>query len=89
MARTATSAVMTRMVARLDASLSSVAGVAACPEAIAVHYLDNIDAKLQMSMADIRDSKNAESDWTEFNRALGTRVYKKDVMGIRSKPTKG
>ena len=60
----------------------------ACPEAIAVHYLDNIDAKLQMSLADIREAKNAESDWTEFNRALGTRIFKKDVMGIRAKPGK-
>lgn len=56
----------------------------ACPEAFAVHYLDNIDAKLQMSLQGIRDSKDEDSDWTEYMRALETRVFKKDVMGIRS-----
>lgn len=60
----------------------------ACPEAVAVHYLDNIDAKLNMCLAEIRDAKNPESEWTEFSRALGTRVYKKDVMSIREKTPK-
>ncbi|HWL93165.1 MAG TPA: HD domain-containing protein, partial [Phycisphaerae bacterium] len=49
----------------------------ACPEAIAVHYLDNIDAKLTMALSAIDDARKAESDWTEWNKALSTRIYKK------------
>ncbi|RIK68544.1 MAG: CMP-binding protein [Planctomycetota bacterium] len=55
----------------------------ACPEAIAIHYLDNIDAKLNMAATAIREARNSESDWTEWVKALETRIYKKDVMGIR------
>lgn len=59
--------------------------IPACAEAFAVHHLDNIDAKMQMSLQGIRDSKDEESDWTEYLRAIGTRVFKKDVMGIRGR----
>ncbi len=53
----------------------------ACPEAFLVHYLDNIDAKLHMSLGAIRQDKDAESDWTQYVRALETRVFKKDSTG--------
>jgi 3'-5' exoribonuclease len=56
-----------------------------CLEAILVHYLDNIDARLNMALTAIKDPKDAEGDWTGYVRALETRVYKKDVMG-RGKP---
>ena len=52
-----------------------------CLEAILVHYLDNIDARLNMALTAIKDPKDAEGDWTGYVRALETRVYKKDVMG--------
>lgn len=52
-----------------------------CLEAILVHYLDNIDARLNMALTAIKDPKSAGEDWTEYVRALETRVYKKDVMG--------
>jgi 3'-5' exoribonuclease len=52
----------------------------ACPEAIVVHYLDNIDAKLHMFLSGIEGAKNAESDWTEYIKSLETRVFKKDVL---------
>lgn len=55
----------------------------ACPEAWVVHYLDNIDAKVNMALTAIAEAKNAESDWTEWVKPLETRVFKKDVMGIR------
>jgi 3'-5' exoribonuclease len=55
----------------------------ACPEALAVHYLDNLDAKINMAMSNIESSRNQESDWTQYIRPLETRVYQKDVMGIR------
>jgi 3'-5' exoribonuclease len=55
----------------------------ACPEAIIVHYLDNIDAKLNMALTGIEDARNADSDWSEWVKPLETRIFKKDVMGIR------
>ncbi len=55
-----------------------------CPEAIAVHYIDNLDAKLNMALANIRDSRDDDSDWTQYVRPLEARIFKKDVMGIRS-----
>ncbi|MBN2561406.1 MAG: HD domain-containing protein [Phycisphaerae bacterium] len=56
----------------------------ACPEAFVVHYLDNIDAKVHMSLGAIHDARNADSDWTEFTRSLDTRIFKKDVTGTRA-----
>lgn len=55
----------------------------ACPEAIVVHYLDNIDAKVNMALDGIANDKDAESDWTQYIRALETRIFKKDIMGCR------
>lgn len=49
----------------------------ACPEAILVHYIDNIDAKLFMALSAIDDARKAQSDWTEWSKALATRIYKK------------
>lgn len=61
----------------------------ATPEAFVVHYLDNLDAKLAMTFAAIRNDTNTASEWTEYIRALETRVYKPDVMGIRGNHAKG
>lgn len=55
----------------------------AIPEAIAVHYLDNLDAKITMFLAEIENDRDPASHWTNFNRALETKVYKPDVMGVR------
>lgn len=52
----------------------------ACPEAIVVHYLDNIDAKLHMFLSGIESAKNADSDWTQYIKSLETRIFKKDVF---------
>jgi 3'-5' exoribonuclease len=56
----------------------------AIPEAVAVHYLDNLDAKVGMFLAEIDNNRDASSVWTAYNRALETKVYKPDVMGTRS-----
>ncbi|MCH9034580.1 MAG: HD domain-containing protein [Planctomycetes bacterium] len=56
----------------------------AIPEAIAVHYLDNFDAKVHMFLASIDEDRDPVSHWTNFNRALESKVYKVDVMGTRS-----
>lgn len=55
----------------------------ACPEAFLVHYLDNIDAKVHMCLTAMNAAKNADSDWSDYIKALETRVFRKDVMGIR------
>ncbi len=55
----------------------------AVPEAIAVHYLDNIDAKLHLFLHAIRNDPDPNADWTQYVRSLETKVYKKDVMGVR------
>lgn len=56
----------------------------AIPEAIAIHYLDNLDAKVHMFLSEIENDKDASSRWTNYNRALETKVYKPDVMGTRT-----
>ncbi len=52
-------------------------------EAIMVHYLDNLDAKLAMIRDAIAGDADAASDWTQYVKALETRVFKVDVMGSR------
>jgi len=59
----------------------------AMPEAIALHHLDNLDAKLNMFLEKIRSDPDPASDWTEYVRALETRIFKKDLMGIRKENT--
>jgi 3'-5' exoribonuclease len=46
------------------------------PEAIALHYLDNFDAKLHTFTRDIRQDPNPESAWTAFNQSLDRRLFK-------------
>ena len=55
----------------------------AMPEAIAIHYLDNLDAKLHMYLDKIERDPDPASDWTQYVRSLETKIYKKDVMGTR------
>ena len=57
----------------------------ATAEALMIHYLDNLDAKLNMVFEAIEADPDADSDWTSYVRALETRVFKPDVMGIRPK----
>ncbi len=56
----------------------------AMAEAFVVHYLDNLDAKLNMVAEAIIDDPDKSSDWTGFVKALDTKVFKPDVMGIRT-----
>lgn len=53
----------------------------ATPEAIAVHHLDNLDAKLNMCLHAIKGD-NDERNWTQFNKALETKVYKADPFTV-------
>lgn len=46
------------------------------PEAIALHYLDNLDAKLHSFLRDIREDKNVSSAWTPYNQSIQRRLFK-------------
>jgi len=46
------------------------------PEAIALHHLDNFDAKLHIFTREIREDGNASAAWTPFNAALQRRLFK-------------
>jgi len=52
-------------------------------EAIAIHHLDNLDAKLNLYLNKIASDPDEASDWTAYQASLGTKIFKKDVMGIR------
>jgi len=58
----------------------------ATAEAIMVHYLDNLDAKLTMVFNAIESDLDEASDWTSWVPALETRVFKPDPTKPRSGP---
>ena len=45
-------------------------------EALVVHFIDDLDAKLNAFQAFITDSNNADSDWTTYNRFFERFLYK-------------
>jgi len=45
-------------------------------EAVALHYLDNLDAKIHAFSREIRDDPSRDSNWTPFQQNLGRRLYK-------------
>lgn len=45
-------------------------------EAIALHLLDNLDAKLYSVAQIMKEDAASESNWTSFNQALGRKFYK-------------
>lgn len=53
----------------------------ATPEALFVHTLENLDAKLMIVLAATRGrtAPGAEGNWTEYLKAFGGRMYRPDV----------
>jgi 3'-5' exoribonuclease len=51
------------------------------PEAIALHHIDNLDAKVHEFARDIADDPNAQASFTPFNARLDRKLFK----GIRDK----
>jgi 3'-5' exoribonuclease len=45
-------------------------------EAVALHHLDNLDAKIHAFEQLIRADPNVASGWTTFNHALGRKLFK-------------
>jgi 3'-5' exoribonuclease len=54
------------------------------PEAVALHYLDNLDAKVHSFTRDIREDNNPGSAWTPFNQSLQRRLFKGNKDGAGS-----
>jgi 3'-5' exoribonuclease len=46
------------------------------PEAVALHHLDNLDAKIHTFTREIRDDRNTTTSWTQYNTSLGRRLFK-------------
>jgi 3'-5' exoribonuclease len=55
--------------------------IPATPEAIFVHYIEDLDAKMMMSLQATRGEgiSNAEGNWTEYMKAFGGKLYRPDV----------
>ncbi|HEX3355792.1 MAG TPA: HD domain-containing protein [Tepidisphaeraceae bacterium] len=53
----------------------------ATPEALFVHTIENLDAKLMIAVAATRGDTNtgSEGNWTEYIKAFGGRMYRPDV----------
>ncbi len=48
------------------------------PEALLLHYLDDLDSKLESMRASVAGDANLEGDWTSFNPALERSLLKKE-----------
>ncbi|MGV8057178.1 MAG: 3'-5' exoribonuclease YhaM family protein [Smithellaceae bacterium] len=49
-------------------------------EALAIHYMDDLDAKLNAFQSFTADSNNTDSDWTNYNRFFERYLYKKKPL---------
>jgi 3'-5' exoribonuclease len=45
-------------------------------EAIALHYLDNLDAKIYSAAQAMKEDVNSESSWTSYNQAMGRKFFR-------------
>ncbi|MDZ4849083.1 MAG: OB-fold nucleic acid binding domain-containing protein [Pirellulaceae bacterium] len=49
-------------------------------EAIVLHYLDDMDAKVNAATEFIRADRNSDSPWTSYHTTLGRKLYKPSVI---------
>ncbi|MEO0185590.1 MAG: HD domain-containing protein [candidate division WOR-3 bacterium] len=45
------------------------------PEALLLHFMDNLDSKLEIMRDLIRQNQGSESEWSEFHKLLGRAIY--------------
>jgi 3'-5' exoribonuclease len=45
-------------------------------EAIALHYLDTLDAKLHSALQVMKEDQSGDSAWTSFNPAMGRKFFR-------------
>lgn len=50
-------------------------------EALALHHIDDLDAKMNMATEFIRADRNNDSDWTSFHTLLGRKLFKPSDNG--------
>jgi 3'-5' exoribonuclease len=56
------------------------ARIPSTPEAIAVHVIENLDAKLMMALSTTRtEGAGGEGNWTDYLKAFSGRLYRPDV----------
>ncbi len=55
-------------------------------EAFFVHYLDNLDAKLNTLERLISADRTEEADFTQYDASLGRKIYKRDYLSPHSTP---
>ena len=55
-------------------------------EAVALHHLDNLDAKIHSFHQQMRDDPNVESAWTHYNQNLGRKLYKGHNFSSEPRP---
>jgi 3'-5' exoribonuclease len=53
-------------------------------EAVALNMLDNLDAKIASFHDQIRDDRDPNSAWTQYNPSIGRKLYKGAANGSRS-----
>ncbi len=51
-------------------------------EAVALHYLDNLDAKVNEFLSLIQGDPNSESGWTPYNQNLQRKIFKGETGNI-------
>ncbi|MBI1913326.1 MAG: HD domain-containing protein [Planctomycetes bacterium] len=56
------------------------------PEAIALHYLDNLDAKVHTFVRDIEEDRNNATSWTPFSQSLQRRLFKGNQLTMTHDP---
>ena len=56
------------------------------PEAIALHYLDNLDAKVHTFVRDIEEDRNSVTSWTPFSQSLQRRLFKGNQLPMTYDP---
>jgi 3'-5' exoribonuclease len=56
-------------------------------EAVALHHLDNLDAKVHSFEQQMREDPNVESPWTTYIANLGRKLYKGDPAGAEWRTT--
>jgi 3'-5' exoribonuclease len=59
----------------------------ATPEAIAVHMIENMDAKLMMALSACRGEEVADGNWTEYMKAFSGKLYRPDVAPVDAAET--
>jgi 3'-5' exoribonuclease len=57
-------------------------------EAIALHHLDNLDAKLHSFQQLMRDDANVDSSWTAYHQSLSRKLYKGRAAETPQIPTR-